>query len=104
MARHHAAKRAQDIDSAGLVKAPKIQVPVAAATTFDLTAQWRLRKDARLNIGVVNLTDRKHWLWSDVRGLDTTVSYTHLDVYKRQVGTQGAIALCHHRPCQQHGA
>lgn len=79
MARHHAAKRAQDIDSAGLVKAPKIQVPVAAATTFDLTAQWRLRKDARLNIGVVNLTDRKHWLWSDVRGLDT--SSTVADAY-----------------------
>lgn len=79
MARHHAAKRAEDIDSPGLVKAPKTQVPVAASTTFDLTAQWRLRKDARLNIGIANLTDRKHWLWSDVRGLDN--SSTVADAY-----------------------
>lgn len=72
MARHHAAKNASDIDSPGLVKAPKVQMPVAAATTLDLSAQWRFRKDARLNIAIVNLTDRKHWLWSDVRGLDTS--------------------------------
>lgn len=73
-ARHHAAKKASDIDSPGLMKAPKVQMPVPASTTLDLSAQWRFRKDARLHIGIVNLTNRKHWLWSDVRGLDTSSS------------------------------
>ena len=81
MARHHAAKHAADIDSPSLVKAPSVQAPVAASTTFDLSAQWRFRKDARLNVGVANLTNRKYWMWSDVRGLDTASTVT--DAYSQ---------------------
>ncbi len=67
--RHQAAKKAQDIDSVALVKPPNTQITVPSATTLDLSGQWRLRKDLRLTASIVNLTDRKYWLWSDVQGL-----------------------------------
>ena len=68
-ARHHAAKRADNIDNASAVKAPNTQLTIPAATTLDMSAQWRVRKDIRLNFAVRNLTDRKYWLWPDVQGL-----------------------------------
>ena len=68
-ARHHAAKRASDIDNASAVKLPNTQFTIPAATTLDMSAQWRVRKDIRLNFAVRNLTDRKYWLWPDVQGL-----------------------------------
>jgi len=68
-ARHHAAKRARDIDSASAVKAPNTQFTIPSATVLDASVQWRVRKDVRLNLGLRNLTDRKYWLWSDVYGL-----------------------------------
>ncbi|WP_157898425.1 TonB-dependent hemoglobin/transferrin/lactoferrin family receptor [Acidovorax carolinensis] len=67
--RHHGAKKASDIDSASAVKAPNTQFTIGQATTLDLSAQWRLRKDLRLNVAVHNLTNRKYWLWPDVYGL-----------------------------------
>ena len=67
--RHQAAKKAEDIDSAALVKAPNTQITVPSATTLDLSGQWRIRKDLRLTASIVNLTNRKYWLWSDVQGL-----------------------------------
>jgi len=70
VARHHAAKSADDIDSPGLVKAPKTQITTPAATTLDVLGQWRITPSTRLNVGLYNLTNRKYWLWSDVRGLD----------------------------------
>ena len=63
------AKKAEDIDSLSLVKAPNTQITVPAATTLDVHGQWRIRKDLRLNVGIVNLTNRKYWMWSDVQGL-----------------------------------
>ncbi len=68
-ARHHAAKRAADIDNASAVKAPNTQFTIGSASTLDLSMQWRMRKDLRLNFALNNLTDRKYWLWSDVQGL-----------------------------------
>ena len=70
VARHHAAKTADDIDSPGLVKAPKTQITTPAATTLDVLGQWRITPSTRLNVGLYNLTNRTYWLWSDVRGLD----------------------------------
>jgi hemoglobin/transferrin/lactoferrin receptor protein len=70
VARHHAAKTADDIDSPGLVKAPKTQITTPSATTLDLRGQWRITPSMRLNVGLYNLTNRTYWLWSDVRGLD----------------------------------
>lgn len=67
--RHHAAKGAEDIDSPGLVKPPNTQFTIPSSTTLDLSAQWRIRKDLRLTASLVNVTDRKYWMWSDVQGL-----------------------------------
>jgi hemoglobin/transferrin/lactoferrin receptor protein len=67
--RHHVAKTAKDIDSASSVKPPNTQFTVPSATRLDVSAQWRLRKDLRLNFAVHNLTNRKYWLWPDVYGL-----------------------------------
>ncbi len=72
--RHHAAKTAKDIDSASSVKPPNTQFTVPSATTLDVSAQWRLRKDLRLNLAVHNLSNRKYWLWPDVYGLAASSS------------------------------
>ncbi len=75
---HHAAKDASDIDPAE-VTAPAVQFRTPSATTLDLNGQWRIRKDLRLNMAVVNLTDKKYWNWSDVRGIAS--NSTVLDAY-----------------------
>ena len=56
----------------------------------DVTAQWRIRKDLRLNVGLYNLTDKKVWRWSDVRGLAT--SSPVLDAYT-QPGRSAKVTL-----------
>lgn len=38
-----------------------------AYTVVDLTASWQVHPRVRISAGVFNLTDRKYWLWSDVR-------------------------------------
>ncbi len=72
-ATHHAAKTASELDSPYLpkpVNPPRIeQFTLPAVTTLDLHLQWRLRRDLRANVGVVNLSDKKYWRWSDVQGL-----------------------------------
>ena len=68
-ARHHAAKGASAIDNASAVKAPNTQFTIPSYTTLDMSAQWRVRKDIRLNFALKNVTDRKYWLWPDVQGL-----------------------------------
>lgn len=72
--RHNAAKKGQDIDSSALVKPPGTQITVPSSTTFELSGQWRIRKDLRLTAAVANLTDRKYWLWPDVQGLAASTS------------------------------
>lgn len=62
---HHAAKKLSDIDRTALAGA---YYAIPSATTLDLSAQWRITRDLRLNASVVNLTNKKCWLWSDVRG------------------------------------
>jgi hemoglobin/transferrin/lactoferrin receptor protein len=64
---HHAAKKRSDVDPAEVTAGTQFLTP--SATTLDLGAQWRIRRDLRLNVAVVNLTDKKYWMWSDVRGL-----------------------------------
>lgn len=54
---------------------------VPASTTIDLSGQWRIRKDLRLTASLVNLTDRKHWLWPDVQGLAASTRVA--DAYTR---------------------
>jgi hemoglobin/transferrin/lactoferrin receptor protein len=64
-------KSITDMNSAGLVTPPATQFTIPGATTLDLSGQWRIRKDLRLNIALHNLTDKKYWKWSDVRGLSS---------------------------------
>lgn len=78
-ATHRAARKGGDIDSATAVTPPATQFATPAATTLDLSGQWRIRGDLRLTAGIFNLTDRKYWNWSDVRGL--AASSTVLDAY-----------------------
>ncbi len=84
-ATHHAAKNAADLDSPYLPKPanpPRIeQLTLPAATTLDLHLQWRARKDLRATLGLVNLGNRKYWLWSDVQGLAATSSV--IDAYSQ---------------------
>jgi hemoglobin/transferrin/lactoferrin receptor protein len=71
-AKHRSGKSASDIDGASLVNAPAAQFTTAAATTLDLFAQWRIRKDLRVNLAILNATNKKYWLWNSVRGLSST--------------------------------
>ena len=80
--RHHAAKDAADVDPTAGVRAGSTQfTSVPAATTLDITGQWRLRKGLRLTAGVVNATNLKYWLWSDVQGLTTANAVSQADAY-----------------------
>ncbi|MDM0069235.1 TonB-dependent hemoglobin/transferrin/lactoferrin family receptor [Variovorax sp. J31P207] len=67
---HYAAKKRSDVDPAEVTTGVQFLTP--SATTLDINAQWRIRRDLRLNVAVVNLTDKKYWMWSDVRGLAAT--------------------------------
>ena len=68
--RHHAAKKASDIDSEAIMAARAgTQFATPAATTLDVGVQWRPRKNVRLNVGVRNLTNQKVWLWPGVYGV-----------------------------------
>ena len=48
---------------------------------LDLLAQAELAEHTKFNVGIFNLTDKKYWEWSDVRGLSPTSSV--LDRYTR---------------------
>ena len=74
-ATHSAAKKAGDV----YVAANGTQFLTPSFTTLDLSGQWRIRKDLRLNAGIYNLTDKKHWRWADVRGLAANASF--IDAY-----------------------
>lgn len=67
------AKRASDLGSVNVGNPPNVgtQFTIPAATTLDLSGQWRIRKDLRLNLAAINLTNQKYWHWSDVQGLRT---------------------------------
>jgi len=80
-ANHHSAKKFDDISAQTIAASPPA-VPVAAtqfavpsATTLDLTGQWRFSKTLRLNAGLINLTNKKYWNWSDVRGVAANSSF-----------------------------
>lgn len=89
---YHAAKNAADVDpTAGLSRGTQY-ADMPEATTLDVSAQWRVRKNVKLNASIVNLTDRKYWLWSDVQGLISTSAATLIDAYT-QPGRHANVAL-----------
>lgn len=59
----HAARKSRIDSSAGVL------FPTPAYTVADLTGFIELGANATLSAGVFNMFDRKHWLWSDVRGV-----------------------------------
>lgn len=90
---YRAAKNADDIDATAGVRAGSLQFSeVPAVATFDLSGQWRVQRDLRLNAGIYNLADRKYWLWSDLQGLTTASATTQVDAYT-QPGRYVKISL-----------
>lgn len=83
---HAAAKKAEDVTLA----TGSTQYLTPSYTVLDLSGQWRIRKDLRLNAGIYNLTDKKHWRWADVRGLAANASF--IDAYS-QPGRAVRISL-----------
>jgi hemoglobin/transferrin/lactoferrin receptor protein len=66
--RHAARKRASEVDNSSFT-APAAQFIPPSWTVVDLALNWRARDWLTVNAGVFNLTDRKYWVWTDVRGL-----------------------------------
>lgn len=93
-ARYQDGKRESDLDSPYLPKPatpPRVrQFTIPAAAIFDVSAQWRLRPDLRLNAGVANLGNKKYWNWSDVQGLAANSAVT--DAYT-QSGRHYSMSL-----------
>ena len=75
-ATYTAAKKPRDVPSSStaLFLSP-------ASTVLDLSGQVELRKGVRLNLGLFNLTDKKYWNWSDVRGVTTATERAAIDAY-----------------------
>jgi hemoglobin/transferrin/lactoferrin receptor protein len=91
--RHVAAKDSSEIDPTGGVRAGSTQFTgVPSSTTLDVSGQWRFGRDLRLTASVVNLTNAKYWLWSDVQGLSTANAVTQADAYT-QPGRHLNLAL-----------
>lgn len=82
-ASHWAGKKAKDVSVANAWLSP-------SATVLDLSAQWRIRPGTRLNVGIYNLSDKKHWRWADVRSL--TASTQIADAYS-QSGRNVRVSL-----------
>ncbi len=81
--RYHAAKNASDVDPTAGLSSGTQYADMPEATTLDVSGQWRIRKDVRLTAAIINLTDRKYWLWSDVQGLTTASAATLIDAYSQ---------------------
>lgn len=78
-ASHHSAKNFGDIGTQLVGTPPTAQFAVPAASTLDLSGQWRIHKGLRLNASIVNLSNKKYWNWSDVRSV--AANSTVLDAY-----------------------
>ena len=63
---HHVSKKAsQDID----FSTTNNQFAAPAHATLDLSAIWQIKTGMRLSAAVRNLTNKKHWDWTNVRGI-----------------------------------
>jgi len=81
----HAWEKTRIDTSAGALIAPP------AYTVLDLTAFMRFGKSVTAYAGVFNVTDRKYWLWSDVRSL-TNLAPAAFDRYT-QPGRNAALTV-----------
>ncbi len=79
---HRAEKDASQLETPFIPKSTTLlQFTTPAATTLDLSGQWRMRKGVRLNWAINNLTDRKYWNWADVQGLASNANPVVVDAY-----------------------
>jgi hemoglobin/transferrin/lactoferrin receptor protein len=85
---HVASKSAKDINNT--LTGGQQQFATPAHTTLDLSASWRLRPGLKFSAAVRNLTDRKHWDWTNVRGV--AASSPVLDAYTAP-GRSVSVAL-----------
>ena len=72
---HSLKKATSDIDVAALSN----QFATPAYTTLDLRASWQVNRSTRLSAAIHNVTDRKYWEWTNVRGI--AANSTVLDAY-----------------------
>jgi len=68
---HVWAKKRDRIDSSNFAPGQQ-QFATPSFTTLDLAANWRINRWAEIGAGLFNVTDRKLWHWSDVRGVAQT--------------------------------
>ncbi|UQV43811.1 TonB-dependent hemoglobin/transferrin/lactoferrin family receptor [Janthinobacterium lividum] len=64
--------------------APRFKVP--SYTIFDLSTYWNVHKNAKIVVGVYNLTDRKYWDYAAARSLSagtTVASRTEIERYAK---------------------
>lgn len=85
---HVAAKSADNINSN--LSGGQQQFATPSYTTFDLSARWQLSPDLTLSTVLRNLTDRKYWEWTNVRGIAATSPV--LDAYTAP-GRSVSVAL-----------
>lgn len=74
---HVAAKSAEDIQNT--LTGTQTQFAPPAYTTLDLRAVWQIQPKLKLSTTLRNLTDRKYWEWTNVRGIAS--NSTTLDSY-----------------------
>ncbi|MFA6072075.1 MAG: TonB-dependent receptor, partial [Janthinobacterium sp.] len=64
--------------------APRFTVP--SYTIFDLSTYWNVHKNAKIVVGVYNLTDRKYWDYAASRSLSagtTAASRAEIERYAK---------------------
>lgn len=88
IATHSGGKEASRVDQAAC-SAPECFIP-SGFTILDMTAWWNLTDSLTLRAGIFNLTNKKYWWWSDVRGQST--SSPVLDAYT-QPGRNASASL-----------
>ncbi|WP_169801563.1 TonB-dependent hemoglobin/transferrin/lactoferrin family receptor [Hydrogenophaga palleronii] len=62
---HAAKKSGSDINRSDVAN----QFATPGYTTLDLRASWQVSRATRLSAAIHNLTDRKYWEWTNVRGV-----------------------------------
>jgi len=80
---HSEAKKASDISTAASFATPRYDI-------VDISAAYRFSPSLSVSAGINNLTDKKYWRWSDVRGI--AANSTVLDAYTAP-GRQFQLAL-----------
>jgi len=86
-----AVKRKTRIDDSGVGGEDFRYFATPGFVTLDLLGEYRFGERARVNLGVFNLTDKKHWHWSDAfalggigqSGPPGTVLYDNIDRFSR---------------------